>query len=139
MKTLLVSLLAAASLTACATNRMNDTDRLAMYQANAGEPVRQIRYRNAMGWDRVDGSHVLLNMRPTEAWLLELSGNCLDWGGGSPGVQILSNSDWIVSKFDRLKAVASPVTCRIEEIRPIDVAGLRAAQKSATDQASAGT
>ena len=33
MKTLLVPLLAVASLTACATNRMSDTDRLAMYQA----------------------------------------------------------------------------------------------------------
>ena len=142
MKTLLVPLLAfasLASLTACATNRMSDTDRLAMYQANAGEPVNRIRYFNAMGWDRVDDQHVVLNMRPRESWLVKVSGPCLDWGSGSPTLRLSSTGPYVTPKLDRILTDGSPVSCRIEEIRPIDVAGLRAAQDSATPQAPSGT
>jgi hypothetical protein len=139
MKTLFVSLLAVASLTACATNRMSDTDRLAMYRANAGEPVKQIRYFNAMGWDRVDDQHVVLNMRPRESWLVKVSGPCLDWGSGSPTLRLSSTGPYVTPKLDRILTDGSPVSCRIEEIRPIDVAGLRAAQDSATAQAPSGT
>lgn len=142
MKTLLVPLLAVASLaslTACATNRMSDTDRLAMYQANAGEPVNRIRYFNAMGWDRVDDQHVVLNMRPKESWLVKVSGPCLDWGSGSPTLRLSSTGPYVTPKLDRILTDGSPVSCRIEEIRPIDVAGLRAAQDSATAQAPSGT
>ena len=139
MKTLLLPLLAAVSLTACATNSMSDTDRLSMYQANAGEPVKQIRYYNAMGWERVDDQHVVLNMRPKESWLVKVSGPCLDWGSGSPSLRLSSTGAYVTPKLDRILTDGSPVSCRIEEIRPIDVAGLRAAQASATAQAPSGT
>ena len=139
MKTLLVPLLAVASLTACATNRMSDTDRLAMYQASAGEPVKQIRFYNAMGWDRVDDQHVVLNMRPRESWLVKVSGPCLDWGSGSPTLQLSTTGPYVTPKLDRILTNGSPVSCRIEEIRPINVAALRAAQDSATAQAPSGT
>ena len=139
MKTLLVPLLAVASLTACATNRMSDTDRLAMYQANAGEPVKQIRYFNAMGWDRGDDQHVVLNMRPKESWLVKVSGPCLDWGRGSPVLRLSSTGPYVMAKFDRILTEGSPASCRIEEIRPVDVKAMRAARDAATAQASAGT
>jgi hypothetical protein len=35
---------------------------------------------------------------------------------------------WVMAKFDRIKVAGSPVTCRIEEIRPLDMKALRAAQ-----------
>ncbi|HSD16515.1 MAG TPA: DUF6491 family protein [Thermomonas sp.] len=130
MKTLLLPFLVVASLTACATSRMSDTDRLAMYQAHAGEPVKQIRYYDAMGWDRVDDEHVVLSMRPKESWLVKVSGLCLDWGGGSPTLRLSTNGPYVTPKLDRIITVGSPVSCRIEEIRPLDVAGLRAAQAS---------
>ena len=139
MKTLLVPLLAVASLSACATNRMSDTDRLALYQAHAGEPVKQIRNTNAMGWDRVDDQHIVLNMRPTESWLLTVSGPCLDWGSGSPVLRLSSTGAYVMAKFDRIVTDGSPASCRIEEIRPIDVKAMRAARDAATAQASAGT
>ena len=139
MKTLLVPLLAVASLSACATNRMSDTDRLALYQAHAGEPVKQIRNTNAMGWDRVDDQHIVLNMRPTESWLLTVSGPCLDWGRGSPVLRLSSTGPYVMAKFDRILTEGSPASCRIEEIRPVNVAGLRAAQDAASAQASSGT
>ena len=69
MKALIVPLIAVLGLGACATNRLSDTDRLALYDAHAGAPVKQIRFYNAMGWDRIDDEHVLLNMRPKEPWL----------------------------------------------------------------------
>ena len=53
MKTLLVPMLAVVSLASCATNRMSDTDRLALYEAHAGEPVKQVRYTSTQGCDRV--------------------------------------------------------------------------------------
>ena len=139
MKTLLVPLLAVASLSACATNRMSDTDRLALYQAHAGEPVKQIRNTNAMGWDRVDDQHIVLNMRPTESWLLTVSGPCLDWGSGSPTLRLSTTGPYVTPKLDRILTDGSPVSCRIEEIRPVNVAGLRAAQDAASAQASSGT
>ncbi|GHB98682.1 DUF6491 family protein [Thermomonas carbonis] len=139
MKTLLLSLLAVASLSACATNRISDTDRLALYEAHAGEPVKQIRNHNAMGWDRIDDQHVVLSMRPTESWLLRVSGPCLDWGSGSPVLRLSSSGAYVMAKFDRILTDGSPVSCRIEEIRPVDVKAMRAAQDAATAQASAGT
>ena len=139
MKSLLVPLLALASLTACATNRMSDTDRLAMYQANAGEPVKQIRFYRAMGWDRIDDQHVVLNMRPKESWLVKVSGPCLDWAGGSLTLRLSTTGPYVTPKLDRILTEDSPISCRIEEIRPIDVAALRAAQDSASAQAPSGT
>ena len=139
MKTLLVPLLAVASLSACATNRMSDTDRLALYQAHAGEPVKQIRNTNAMGWDRVDDQHIVLNMRPTESWLLTVSGPCLDWGRGSPVLRLSSSGAYVMAKFDRILTDGSPISCRIEEIRPVDVNAVREAETAMRAQASSGT
>ena len=135
----ILPLLAMLSLAACATYRPSDADRLSMVQAHAGPPVSQIRYVNAMGWERVDGEHVLLNMRPKESWLLKMSGPCLDWGGGSPFLALSSRTGWLVSKFDSIKTAGSPVTCRIDEIRPVDIVALRAAESARRDQGVSGT
>ena len=139
MKALIVPLIAVLGLGACATNRLSDTDRLALYDAHAGAPVKQIRFYNAMGWDRIDDEHVLLNMRPKETWLLKVSGPCLDWGSASPTLRLSSSGAYVMAKFDRILTEGSPVSCRIEEIRPIDVKAVRAAQDAARAQPSAGT
>lgn len=133
------SLLAAVSLAACATTGPSDTERLALYMSHAGEPVNRIRYLSAMGWERVDGEHVLLNMRPRETWLLKLSGPCLDWGSGSPFLAVSSQTGLLISRLDSVKVSGSPVTCRIDEIRPVDVPAVRAAEKQLRDQAPSGT
>ena len=143
MKALLVPLIA-VGLAACATNRPSDADRLALYEAHSGAPVKQIRFFNAMGWDRIDDEHVLLNMRPNETWLLKVSGPCLDWGSASPILRLSSTGAYVMAKFDRILTEGSPVSCRIEEIRPVDVKALRAAQQASqktatTAQASSGT
>ena len=144
MKALLVPLIAVFGLAACATNRPSDADRLALYEAHSGAPVKQIRFFNAMGWDRIDDEHVLLNMRPNETWLLKVSGPCLDWGSASPILRLSSTGAYVMAKFDRILTEGSPVSCRIEEIRPVDVKALRAAQQASqktatTAQTSSGT
>ena len=139
MKALIVPLIAVLGLAACATNRLSDTDRLALYDAHAGAPVKQIRFYNAMGWDRIDDEHVLLSMRPSETWLLKVSGPCLDWGSASPTLRLSSTGPYVMAKFDRILTEGSPISCRIEEIRPVDVKAVRAAQDAMTAQASSGT
>jgi hypothetical protein len=138
MKSLIVPLVAVLGLSAC-TGRMTDADRFAMYDANAGAPVKQIRYYSAMGWDRIDDQHVLLSMRPSETWLLRVSGPCLDWGGASPTLRLSSTGPYVMAKFDRILTDGSPVSCRIEEIRPVDTKAIRAAETAYRAQASAGT
>jgi hypothetical protein len=139
MKVLILPMLAVLGLAACATNRISDADRLAIYEANAGEPVKQIRYYHAMGWDRIDDQHVLLSMRPSETWLLKVSGPCLDWGSASPVLRLSSSGPYVMAKLDRILTVGSPVSCRIEEIRPVDLKAVRAAEDARRAQASAGT
>ncbi len=102
MKTLLLSAVAVAVLAGCASTRMPEAERLALYQAHAGAPVKQIRYYSAMGWDRIDDEHVVLDMRPNESWLLTVSGPCLDWGGASPILRLSSTGPYVMAKFDRI-------------------------------------
>ena len=138
VKTLL-PLIAALLLGACATRGPSEVDRLAMINANAGAPVNQIRYFNAMGWERVDPHHVLLSMSPRETWLLTVSGPCLDWGSGSPVMGLSSNGGFVYAKFDRITTAGSPVSCRIEEIRPVDAKALRKDDAALRAQGASGT
>lgn len=135
----LLPLLALLSLAACATTGVSDSERLALYSSHAGAPVKQIRYITAMGWERVDGQHVVLNLRPKESWMLTLSGPCLDWGGGSPFLAVSSQTGWLISKFDSIRITGSPVTCRIDEIRPLDIQGIREAETQRRNQGVSGT
>lgn len=138
VKTLL-PLVAVLLLGACVTRGPSEVDRLAMINANAGAPVNQIRYFNAMGWERVDSHHVLLSMRPRETWLLTVSGPCLDWGSGSPVMGLSSNGGFVYTKFDRITTAGSPASCRIEEIRPVDAIALRKAEAIRRAQSASGT
>ena len=138
MKGLLV-VIATALLSACATTGLPEATRLALVEAHAGEPVKQIRYTAPMGWSRVDAQHVLLDMRPRETWLLTLTGQCLDWGSGAPGLIVKSQTGFLLGKFDSVQTVGSNVTCRIDEIRPVDMKAVRAAEKQLRDQPPSGT
>jgi hypothetical protein len=92
--------------------------------------VRDIRYYSPIGWDKVDDQHLLLTMRPTEVWLIRVSGPCLDWGGASPTIMVSTQTGRLSAKFDRISTPQTPVSCRVEEIRPVDVAAVRASQRA---------
>lgn len=139
MKALLLPLLAIPGLvTGCASTRLSDAERLALYEAHAGAPVNQIRYLDPIGWDRIDDEHVVLQMRPNESWLLRLSGPCLQWTTGSPFIGLSTFSGMTLSRFDKVVAPgSSQLSCLIQEIRPLDVKALRAAEKGLREKAGA--
>ena len=122
------ALLPAMLLAGCMTGGPTRAERLAAYQAHAAAPVKQIRYYSPIGWEEVDDDHILLTMRPREAYLMRLSGPCLDFDGGSPVLAVSSTAGYVASGFDRVSLGGSNISCRIEEIRPVDVAAMRAAQ-----------
>ena len=134
MKTLLVSLLLTLGLASCASYNLSDTDRLALYEAHAGAPVQRINYRSPIGWTRVDDQHVALDLRPSERWLLTLSGPCLRWNPASPTLELEPLAGIVLSKFDVVRAGGSGPNCRIEEIRPIDVPAFRLAEQALSEK-----
>ncbi|MDE2406857.1 MAG: hypothetical protein KGL91_03225 [Xanthomonadaceae bacterium] len=128
MRSLLVPMLAVFGLSACASTRISDSDKLALYQRHAGAPVKQVRYYDPMGWDRVDDQHLVLQMRPRESWLLTLAGPCLGWGMSSPFVGVSSFNGMTLSTFDKILVPGVPGGCMIREIRPLDMKAIRAGE-----------
>lgn len=130
-----VAACAALLLSACAsTPREAESVRLARLQAHAGAPVSSIPYTStgSAGFDVVDDRHVLLTTRPTLAYLIRVSGPCLSFDRGSPSLAITSNMGRISTGFDQISSLKQPtLTCRIEEIRPVDVKAAREAEQAA--------
>ena len=129
IRTTLFALSSVLFVAGCMANETRE-ERLALYQSHAGAPVKQIRYYNPIGWEEIDDEHILLTMRPKEVWLMRLSGPCLDFGGGSSVLAVSSQAGYVSSRFDRVTTGDSGISCRIEEIRPVDTMALRAAQKT---------
>lgn len=122
-----------AVLTACASHApISDSERLALYQAHAGAPVRNISYFNPMGWEEVDDEHIVVRMRPTESWLMRLSGPCLRLGDGSPAIAITSTAGRTSSGFDKVSVSGTEASCIIDEIRPVDMKAVSAARKASS-------
>ena len=121
------ALAAALVLAGCASN-MTQPERLALYESNASEPLTDVAYFSPQGWEKVDSRHVVVMMRPREQYLLRLSGPCLDYDNGAATLFFSSQiGGFIQPKFDRITFAGSPISCRIEEIRGINVDGVRAA------------
>ena len=124
------ALSASLALAACSSG-MTRADRLSLYQANAGEPVAKINYFSPQGWEEVDDNHIVVTMRPKESYLMRLSGPCLDYDNGAAGMLISTQTGgWVQAKFDRVAFGGSNMNCRIEEIRPLDIEGVRAQRKA---------
>lgn len=128
-------LLLALSLAACATDpAARDADRLALYRANAGEPVPSFRYFGRInGWTPLGGEAVALWTRPNEAWLLSLRGPCPDLDFAR-AIQVTHQLNTVNARFDKVVplggGVQGRIPCFIEEIRPLDVAGIREAERA---------
>ena len=121
--------LSAAFLAGCATgNGLTSVERLDLYRSHAGEPVDSIRYpARYTGWTPLGDSALALWTRPSEAWLVELSGPCqnLDY---ALSIAIDSRSGWLSSRFDRIYVNDNgliPIPCQIASIRPLDVKAIR--------------
>lgn len=130
---LTATMVVVAMLAGCSTTRISDDERLALYRAHAGAPVRDFQYFNQLtGWTSLGDTALAVWTRPREAWLLELSGPCADLDV-APAISLTNQLGRVAARFDRVVVLGGPATiripCRIETIRPLDVAALKASER----------
>jgi hypothetical protein len=130
-------------LAGCATEgggpATRDAERLEQLRANAGEPVRGIRFSGmVVSWTAVGDTVVAVWTRPREAWLIELVGRCpglrsaLSLGFTSQAGRVTSGFDRVVVRSRGPTPVSSNAGCRIREIRPLNVTTLRGGETTPT-------
>ncbi len=120
-------------LSGCATGRISDDERLALYRAHAGAPLREFRYVDRLGgWTALGKGALAVWTRPNEAYLLELAGPCNDLDFAS-AISLTHRMDRVAARFDDVVVLGGPNTirlpCRIESIRALDVKAVRASEK----------
>ena len=106
--------------------------QLALYQSHAGEPVGSFNFFGRLnGWTPLGDSALVVWTKPSEAWLLELTGPCQDMAY-APAIGLTSNMNRVYARFDKV-LVNSPgsmgIPCHIQQIRPLDVKAVRASEK----------
>lgn len=131
------ALLATLVLAACATTGMSDGEKLALYHAHAGEPVQSFRFTGRINsWTALGDAAVAVWTRPSEAWLLGLSGSCPDLRY-SHSIAVTSSMNRVSVGFDRVRPLGSgqpmSIPCQINEIRPLDVGAIRDAERHMRD------
>ena len=109
---------------------LEERRRLALYMDHSGAPVRRINYTTPVGWSRIDGWHFSLDLRPGERWLVTLSGPCLNWDHGAQTLDLEPLNGIMLSRFDKVKVGGENFVCRIQDIRPVDLEALRAAERA---------
>jgi hypothetical protein len=127
VKLILTSLCTVVLASACATTGLNQADRLALYRANAGDPVGSIRkWNNNVQWRVLSDDALVVWVRPNEAHLFEFRTRCI--GLRSARTITISNFGGLVSsRFDTVtitapvSATSSRTGCRISSIRPLDM------------------
>ena len=133
--------LAAASLAACATDpAKRDADNLALYSAHAGAPVREFRYFGSISsWTPLGDEALVVWTRPSEAWLLDLSGPCSDLEY-APAIGLTHTFNTVSARFDKVLVHGRSniqMPCQIAQIRPLDVKALKQARREARENAQA--
>ena len=89
--------LALLLLSGCASNRLDDGEKLALYQANAGAPVKSFSFFGSInGWTPLGDEAIAVWTKPSEAYLLGLYGPCRDL----PFSQVIS----VTSQMNRVSA-----------------------------------
>lgn len=129
-----LTLLAATLLAGCATGKLSTAEKLALYRDHAGEPVKDFRYLGHLnGWAPIGDSALAVWTRPSEAYLLEMSGRCQDLEYAT-AIRITQFGNRVSARFDDVLPLGAgtssiKIPCRIETIRPLDVKALRASEK----------
>ena len=121
------------ALSACATGaKLDDGERLALYQSHSGAPVDSFNYFGRInGWTPLGDSALVVWTKPNEAWLLNLTGPCQDLEY-TPAIGLTSSMSRVYARFDKV-LVNSPgsmnIPCHIQQIRPLDVKAVRASEQ----------
>jgi hypothetical protein len=120
-------------LAACATSAPpRESARLALYRAHAGAPVPSFRYFGRLdGWESFGDRTLAVWAHPGEAYLLDLDAPCngLDF---AIAIGLTSHTGMVSARFDDVLVRQSGprIPCRIQTIRPLDVAAIRAAERA---------
>ncbi|MGH8039417.1 MAG: DUF6491 family protein [Stenotrophomonas sp.] len=134
MKKLITIVALAMSLVACAsTGRLSSAERLDLYRAHAGPPQQDMQYFGSLnGWTELGDSALAVWTRPSEAYLLELRGDCQGLSYAT-AIGLTSQMGRVSSRFDKVlvrDTTGGPqVPCFIGSIRKLDVKALRASEK----------
>lgn len=147
MRRLIFGLSAAAllALSACASTPRSAplSEQLALYQAHAGAPVSSFRlFGSLTRWTALGENHLAVWTRPSQAWLLEVAGPCMELEF-APAIRLTDSMSQVTARFDRVIPVdvsgtprSMQVPCIIQTIRPLDVENLRKAQAAQAQSAS---
>jgi hypothetical protein len=143
MKRIAPILATAVALAGCAsTPSLSDNDKLALYRAHAGPPVTSFHYFGRLdSWTDIGDRAVAIWTRPSEAWLLELSGRCSGLRF-TPVIGLTSQTGMVSARFDKVlvrNGAVPDFPCTIQTIRPLDTKALKQAERTARDQVSGGT
>ncbi|KAB7631978.1 DUF6491 family protein [Stenotrophomonas rhizophila] len=122
-------------LAACAsTGRLSTAQKLDLYRAHAGPPQQDMPlYGSLSGWTALGDSALAVWTRPSEGYLLDLTGPCqgLDYASA---IGLTSRIGRVSSRFDKVLVrdpTAGPVNlpCFISSIRKLDTKALRASEQ----------
>jgi len=142
MKLYLMALLGAGGLAACSSlPNQTEAERVALYRSHAGEPVPSFQYFGTLsGWTPLSDSALTVWTRPSQAYLLELSGPCQDLES-TIAISVTNTMGRVYSRFDDVIVRGGGAVsgyrfpCRILTIRPLDVKALKATQKEMREAA----
>jgi len=133
MKRLIPLIALVAVLAGCATGRLSDDERLALFRAHAGAPVKDFQYYGQLnGWQNLGDTALAVWTKPGTAWLLELTGPCNDLDY-APAISITNMMGQVSARFDKVIVLGGPqsirMPCRIETIRPLDLKALKTSEQ----------
>lgn len=135
---MLVAAVAVLAVVGCATNRLDDAERLAIYRAHAGAPVSSFHYFTGLnGWTPLGDAAVAVWARPNDVYLLELNGPCPDLDFAQ-AISVTSQMGTVSARFDKVIALdrnAMNIPCQIREIRPVDIKAIRHAEQDRREMA----
>lgn len=136
MRTLLMTLVAAATLAACTRSPVRSSeDRLTLYFAHAGDPVpsfQMTRFLRSTQWTPLGDRALAIWTSQSRGHLLELRNRCPGLAFAQ-SVSITNAFGTVNARFDsvipRSGSAAMTQSCRIMRIRPLDGRGIRDAQR----------
>ncbi|MHC5149296.1 DUF6491 family protein [Stenotrophomonas rhizophila] len=135
MKLTLAIAVLCLGLAACAsTGRLSTAQKLDLYRAHAGPPQQDMPlYGSLSGWTALGDSALAVWTRPSEGYLLDLTGPCqgLDYASA---IGLTSRIGRVSSRFDKVLVrdpTGGPVNlpCFISSIRKLDTKALRASEQ----------
>jgi hypothetical protein len=130
MKRFVFAVIGVALLSACASGLTRRETVDVRYLDYAGEPVEQIRsMRGVDGWTPVSRNQLVIWTGFNEAWLIKVWDGCVNLSFAN-AIQV-TQTGRTITRFD--KVLVENESCPILEMRPVDVARMKADRKASRD------